>query len=187
MFTNPEQFANATRTLFNLQMQTLHAIASQTVEGMQQVAALSMTAAKDSVDGTLAAGKEMSAAENPTAAFAALQARIQPGVANATTYGSQLKAIFEDINGHLRDAADTHVAETRNTVSALIEHAKQDAKPGQEAVVEIVKTSIDNVFNGYEQVTTVTRRAVRTVEEQLAKASTLVAPSAAKAPHSEHA
>ena len=34
MFTNPEQFASATKTLFDLQMQTFNALASKAVQGV---------------------------------------------------------------------------------------------------------------------------------------------------------
>jgi maltose-binding protein MalE len=44
--------------------------------------------------------------------------------------------------------------------------------------VEIIKTAIDNAFKGYEQVTQATRQAVQTVEAQIAKASSMVQPSA---------
>ncbi|EEF26469.1 conserved hypothetical protein [Ricinus communis] len=36
MFNNPEQFANATKTLFDLQMQTFNALASKAVQGVEQ-------------------------------------------------------------------------------------------------------------------------------------------------------
>lgn len=62
MFTNPEQFANATKTLFDLQMQTFNALAGKTVKGVEQVVALNLNAAKTSVDNTMAAGRSMAEA-----------------------------------------------------------------------------------------------------------------------------
>jgi phasin family protein len=186
MFTNPEQFANATKTLFDLQMQTFNALASKTVKGVEQVVALNMATAKNSVEGTLAAGKDMSEAKDPGAALAALQARLRPGTGGAAQYGEQLKSIIDDMQKEFRQAADTHVAEARSTLSALIYDVTQNVKPGQENAVEIIKAAIDNAFKGYEQVTQATRQAVQTVEEQIAKASTLV-PGAAKAAKDEQA
>jgi phasin family protein len=187
MFTNPEQFANATKTLFDLQMQTFNALANKTVKGVEQVVALNLSTAKNSMEKTIEAGKDLSESKDPRAALAAMQARLRPGVAGAAEYGEQLKTIIEDMQKEFRQAADTHVAEARSTLSALIYDVTQNVKPGSENAVEIIKAAIDNAFNGYEQVTQATRQAVQTVEEQIAKASALVQPGMGKPVKDEQA
>lgn len=182
MFTSPEQFANATKTLFDLQMQTFNTLADRTVKGVEQVIALNMNAAKNSMAGSIAASQQMatglSGAGDPKAAIAALHARMQPGAAGAAEYREQLQAIIEEMHQEFRQAADTHVAEAKSTLSALIYDVTQNVKPGSENAVEIIKTAIDNAFKGYEQVTQATRQAVQTVEAQIAKATSLVQPGA---------
>ena len=190
MFTNPEQFANATKTLFDLQMQTFNALAGKTVKGVEQVVALNLNAAKNSVDSTMAAGRSMAEAAqagNPEAAFDTLAARMQPaaGVTNATEYAAQLKAIIDEMHEEFRGAADAHVAEAKNTLSALIYDVTQNVKPGSENAVEIIKAAIENAFKGYEQVTQATRQAVQTVEAQFERASAMVTPGAAKTEKAE--
>jgi phasin family protein len=182
MFTSPEQFANATKTLFDLQMQTFNALAGKTVKGVEQVVALNMNAAKSTIDSTMQAGRDMAQAGNPKAAFDTLAARMQPGagVTNAAEYTTQLKAIIDDMHNEFRGAADAHVTEAKNTLSALIYDVTQNVKPGSENAVEIMKAAIENAFKGYEQVTAATRQAVQTVEEQFERASTIVTPGAAK-------
>jgi hypothetical protein len=49
MFTNPEQFASATKTLFELQMMTFNVLTSKAVQGVEQVVALNMATARNSV------------------------------------------------------------------------------------------------------------------------------------------
>ena len=178
MFTTPEQFANATKTLFDLQMQTFNALASKTVKGVEQVVALNMNAAKSSVAGTLETGRDMAQAGDPKAALDALKARMQPGMSNATEYRAQLKAIIDEMHDEFRHAADSHVAEAKSTLSALIYDLTQNVKPGTENAVEIMKAAIDNAFKGYEQVTQATRQAVQTVEAQFERATSLVQPAA---------
>ena len=185
MFTSPEQFANATKTLFDLQMQTFNALAGKTVKGVEQVVALNLNAAKNSVDSTMAAGRSMAEATqagNPKAAFDALAARMQPaaGVTNAAEYAAQLKVIIDEMHDEFRGAADAHVAEATNTLSALIYDVTQNVKPGSENAVDIIKAAIENAFKGYEQVTQATRQAVQTVEAQFERASAIVTPGAAK-------
>jgi sugar-specific transcriptional regulator TrmB len=100
--------------------------------------------------------------------------------AGATAYGQQLKTIIDGIQNEFREAADTHMAEAKNTLSALIYDVTQNVKPGSENAVEVIKAAIDNAFQGYEQVTQATRQAVKQVEERIAKASELVTPGMAK-------
>jgi phasin family protein len=171
MFNNPEQFASATKTLFDLQMQTFNALASKAVQGVEQVVALNLATAKQSMENTLEAGRQFSQAQDPQAAIDALSSRVQPGVTEATAYGDQLKQIIGDIKNEFEQAADTHLAEAKNTLSALIYDVTQNVKPGQENAVEIIKAAIENAFKGYEQVTQSTRDAMHRVEEQVARAT----------------
>jgi len=97
-------------------------------------------------------------------------------MSGAVEYNSQLKVIIDDIHKDFRQAADAHVAEAKSTLTALIYDVTQNVKPGQENAVEIIKSAIDNAFQGYEKVTQATRQAVEVVEQQIAKASAQVAP-----------
>jgi len=181
MFTNPEQFASATKTLFELQVQTFNALASKAVQGVEQVVALNINTARQAMEGSLATGREASQAADPKSAIDAMQARIQPGVSEATAYGEQLRQIIADIQKDFQQAADTHLVEAKNTLSALIYDVTQNVKPGQENAVEIIKAAIDNAFKGYEQVTQSTRDAMRQVEEQVARATSQVAQAGGQA------
>lgn len=184
MFTNPEQFANATKTLFDLQVETFNALASKAVQGVEQVVALNMATAKNSMDNALAASRQMSQAADAKAALDSLSARLQPGAQDAQAYGEQLRQIVADIQKDFQQAADTHLVEAKNTLSALIYDVTQNVKPGQENAVEIIKAAIDNAFKGYEQVTQSTRDAMRRVEEQVARASSQLNTAAGQAPKS---
>jgi phasin family protein len=180
MFTNPEQFASATKTLFDLQVQTFNALASKTMQGVEQVVALNIATAKNSMEGALAASKELGQAKDAQAAIAAVSNQMQPGMAGATAYGNQLKQIIDDIHKEFRQAADAHATEARTTLSALIYDVTQNVKPGSENAVDVIKAAIDNAFKGYDHVTQATRKAVEAVEDQIAKASAMVAPGMGK-------
>jgi phasin family protein len=181
MFTNPEQFANATKTLFELQMMTFNALTSKAVQGVEQVVALNMATAKNSVEGSMAAGKEITQAKDPRAAMTAAASLAKPDMAGAVEYRDQMKVIIDDIRNEFAQAADAHIAEAKSALTALIYDVTQNVKPGQPNAVEIIKTAIDNAFQGYEQVTQATRQAVQTVEEQIAKATAKVTAGAATA------
>ena len=174
MFTNPEQFANATKALFEFQLETFNALTSKAVQGVEQVVALNMATAKSQMEEGLATGKEMSQAADPKAAMTLAAAKLQPGVAGANAYNQQLGVIIAEIREEFTRAADAHVAEAKSNLSALIYDVTKNVRPGSENAVQIVKTAIDNAFNGYEQVTKATKQAVQSVEAQIAKASEMV-------------
>lgn len=177
MFTNPEQFANATKALFEFQLETFNALTNKAVQGVEQVVALNMATAKSQLEGGLAAGKEISQAADPKAAMSLAAAKLQPGVAGANAYNQQLGVIIAEIREEFTRAADAHVAEAKSNLSALIYDVTKNVRPGSENAVQIVKTAIDNAFSGYEQVTKATKQAVQAVEAQIAKASELVEKS----------
>ncbi|PHV05879.1 phasin family protein [Janthinobacterium sp. BJB412] len=181
MFTNPEQFANATKALFEFQLETFNTLTSKAVQGVEQVVALNMATAKSNVEGGLAAGKEISQAPDPKAALAVAQAQAKPGMANAAAYNQQLGTIIADIREEFTRAADAHIAEAKSNLSALIYDVTKNVRPGSENAVQIVKSAIDNAFNGYEQVTKATKQAVEAVEAQIAKAAALVDQAPEKA------
>ena len=66
------------------------------------------------------------------------------------------------------------MAEAKNTLSALIYDVTKNVKPGSENAVDVIKAAIDNAFKGYEEVTKATREAVKTVEQEIAKATAQV-------------
>lgn len=178
MFTNPEQFANATKALFEFQLETFNTLTSKTVQGVEQVIALNMSTAKSQLADGLAAGKEISQAGDAKAAMQAAAEKIQPGVASAAAYNQQLGDIIAEIRQEFTRAADAHVAEAKSNLSALIYDVTKNVRPGSENAVQIVKTAIDNAFAGYEQVTKATKQAVQAVETEIAKANAMVTPAA---------
>lgn len=180
MFTNPEQFASATKALFEFQMMTFNALTSKAVKGVEQVATLNLATAKNSADGGMSAGKEISQAKDPHAAMAAAAAHVKPGIAGLQAYNQEMTEIISEIRTEFTSAADAHLAEAKSNLTALIFDVTQNVRPGTENAVEIVKAAIDNAFSGYEQVTKATRLAVEAVEAQIAKATAQVAQSVEK-------
>lgn len=174
MFTNPEQFATATKALFEFQLDTFNTLTSKAVQGLEQVVALNLATAKSNLQQGLDTGKELTQASDPRAAVSLAAAKLQPGVAGAVAYNQQLTQIIGEIREEFTRAADAHLAEAKNNLSALIHDVTKNVRPGSENAVQIVKAAIDNAFSGYEQVTKATKQAVKAVEDQIAQATALV-------------
>ncbi|MGO4382022.1 phasin family protein [Pseudoduganella sp. RAF53_2] len=171
MFQNPEQFAAATKALFQFQLETFNTLTEKAVHGLEQVVDLNMTTAKTGVEQSMATSQQMAQATDPKAAIAVMSARLQPGMAATNAYNRQLTEIITEIHNEFTKAADAHLAEAKNNLSALIEDVTKNVKPGSENAVQIVKAAIENAFSGYEQVTNATRQAVSAFEQQIAKVS----------------
>jgi phasin family protein len=139
-----------------------------------------MATAKNSVKGSMAAGKEISQAKDPRAALDAAKAHAQPRMAGALAYGEQLKVIIEDIHSEFTQAADTHIAEAKNTLSALIYDVTQNVKPGSEMRWRSSRPRSTMRSRSYEQVTKATRQAQQVVEAQIARATAQIVPADAK-------
>lgn len=171
MFQNPEQFANATKTLFEFQLETFNTLTSRAMQGVEQAMALNMATAKKALDEQIDASRKASAAATPQEAMDMISARLQPGMAATNAYNQQLGALLSEMSADFHKAADAHLAEAKSNLSALIYDVTKNVRPGSENAVEIVKTAIDNAFKGYEQVTQATRDAVKAFEQQLEKAN----------------
>ncbi len=186
MFQNPEQFAQATKALFEFQLETFNTLTSKAVQGIEQVVQLNIDTAKSGIEKSLDAGRQISQAPDPKAAMAAAHARMQ-NLTNAAGYHQQLGQILADIHNEFTRAAEAHLAEAKTNLSVLIYDVTKNVRPGSENAVAIVKTAIDNAFQGYEQVTKATRQAVAAFEDQLAKAATLAdQKAAAEAAETKH-
>lgn len=171
MFTNPEQFASATKAIFDFQITTFNMLTSKTVESMEQVLALNMATGKAALEDSQAIAKQFSDTKDPQAMLALTAAKMNPSSQAATAYNSQLTEIITEIKTDFTNAADAHIIEAKNNLTALIHDVTKNVPPGSENAVAIVKVAIQNAFSGYEQVTKATRQAVATVEAEVSKAA----------------
>ncbi|MCE3261282.1 MAG: phasin family protein [Pseudoduganella sp.] len=171
MFQNPEQFAAATKTLFEFQLETFNTLTNRAMQGVEQAVALNIATARKALDENIDAGRKVSASATPQEAMDVINARLQPGMAATNAYNQQLGSLLSEMSSEFHKAADAHLAEAKSNLSALIYDVTQNVRPGSENAVEIVKNAIDNAFKGYEQVTQATRNAVTAFEQQVEKAS----------------
>jgi len=171
MFQNPEQFAAATKALFEFQLETFNSLTNRAMQGVEQVVALNINTAKQGLDQQMETSRKVSAAATPQEAMDVINARLQPGMAATNAYNQQLGELLSQMSDDFHQAADAHLAEAKSNLSALIYDVTKNVRPGSDNAVEIVKNAIDNAFKGYEQVTHATRDAVKAFEQQVAKAS----------------
>ncbi|MEG2030532.1 MAG: phasin family protein, partial [Janthinobacterium sp.] len=87
MFTNPEQFASATKALFEFQLMTFNTLTTKAVQGVEQVLALNMATAKSVLENSLGSIQAAAAATTPEDVLAASSKLAQPMAEKAAAYG----------------------------------------------------------------------------------------------------
>ena len=78
MFQNPEQFANATKTLFEFQLETFSTLTNRAMQGVEQAVALNIATARKALDDQIDAGRKVNASATPQEAMNVINARPQP-------------------------------------------------------------------------------------------------------------
>ena len=181
MTTTPEQFIAATKANLEAQFASLTALNKKAFEGLEQIVALNVNAAKASLEEGTATAKQLISAKDPQEFFNLTSAQVQPAAEKALAYGRHLATITSATQQEFSKAVEAHIADTNAKVVALIDEVTKNAPAGSEQAVTALKTVVGNVNAGYEQLAKTTKQAVQTLEENLNKATQQFTQAAEKA------
>ncbi|MBC3862008.1 phasin family protein [Undibacterium jejuense] len=181
MTTSPEQFIAATKTNLEAQFASLTALNKKAFEGLEQLFALNVNAAKASFEESTATAKQLMAAKDPQEFFTLTAAQAQPSAEKALAYGRHLASITTATQQEFTKAVEAHIAETNTKVIGLIDEVTKNAPAGSEQAVVALKSVVGNINAGYEQLSKTTKQAVQTLEENLSKATQQFTQAAEKA------
>jgi phasin family protein len=169
MFSNTQQFSNATKALFENQFASLSALSGNVVESMEKVVALNMAAAKASSEESTAAVKQLLTAKDPQEFFSLVTAQAKLNAEKLQSYNRTLAEIAANSKAELNKVVEAQVSETRDKVTALVSDVTKNAPAGSEQAVAMLKSAIDSANAGYEQLSKSAKQAAVTVEENVAK------------------
>lgn len=181
MFTNPEQFAAATKANFEAQMTLITALTNKAFESVEKLVDLNLTAAKSSIEDSNTAAKQLLAAKDPQEFLSLSAAQAQPSAEKAMAYGRHVANIASSAQAEFTKAAEEQVAEANRKVLALIEEASKNAPAGSENMVAMVKSAFGTANASYEQLAKSTKQAVEALETNLNTAVTQMSQAATKA------
>ena len=181
MTTTPEQFIAATKANLEAQFASLTALNKKAFEGLEQIVALNVNAAKASLEESTATAKQLIAAKDPQEFFNLTSAQVQPAAEKALAYGRHLATITSTTQQEFSKAVEAHIADTNAKVISLIDEVTKNAPAGSEQAVTALKTVVGNVNAGYEQLAKTTKQAVQTLEDNLNKATQQFTQAAEKA------
>ncbi|MFZ6771704.1 phasin family protein [Undibacterium sp. SXout7W] len=182
MTTNtPEQFIASTKANLESQFASLTSFNKKAFEGLEQLFALNLNAAKASIEEGTATAKQLLAAKDPQEFFTLTAAQAQPTAEKALAYGRHLASITSATQQEFTKAVEAHIAETNTKVVSLIDEVTKNAPAGSEQAVVALKSVVGNINAGYEQLSKTTKQAVQTLEENLSKATQQFTQAAEKA------
>jgi phasin family protein len=181
MFPNQEQFFAATKANFEAQLASLANLNKKVFEGVEQVIALNLNAAKATLEESTAAAQQLAAAKDAQEFLQLSTAQAKPSAEKALAYGRHLASIASATQAEITKAAEAHIAETNTKVIALIDELSKNAPAGSEQAISALKSVIGNVNAGYEQLNKTGKQAVQTLEENLATLSKNITQAAEKA------
>lgn len=181
MFTNPEQFAAATKANFEAQIALITALTNKAFESVEKLVDLNINAAKSSIEESNSAAKQLIAAKDPQEFSSLIAAQAQPAAEKVAAYGRHVSTIASAAQAEFTKAAEEQVSEANRKVLALIEEASKNAPAGSENVVAMVKSAFGTANASYEQLAKTTKQAVETLEANLNTAVTQMSQAGAKA------
>lgn len=180
MFSNTQQFSNATKSLLENQFEAFNALTNNIVGSVEKVVALNLAAVKASAEESTATAKQFLAAKDPQEFLALITAQAQQNAEKAQSYSRHLTEIASSTNAEFGKVVEAQVAETKNKVTALISDVAKNAPAGSEQAVAMMKSAIDNASASYEQLSKTAKQANETVEAHVAKATEQFSQAVAK-------
>lgn len=180
MFSNTQQFSNATKSLFENQVAAFNALTNNVVGSVEKVVALNLAAVRASAEESTAAAKQLIAAKDPQEFLALVTEQSKLSAEKAQSYGRHLAEIASSTNAELSKAVEAQVAETKGKVTALVSEVTKNAPAGSEQIVAMLKSAIDNASAGYDQLNKTAKQANETVEANVAKATEQFSQAVAK-------
>ena len=159
MPSSPEQLAAAAKAHFEAQSELVTLLTSKTFEAVGKVIEINVGAAKTAMaDGGAAALKGA-----------------KPNAGQAIDYGRQLAEVGEGVQAEFASAAEAHVLETRKALASLVDDAVRNAPPGSEAAIAMMQSVLANADSGFEKMMSESRKAVKTLQENVKTASGIMA------------
>lgn len=172
--------------LANAGIGSISLLANATIDGIERLAALNLSAGRSFVEASFA---NVSALLGVTdvQSFVNLQQKLAaPVLEKGMEYSRNVIAITTETKDKIAKEVETQVAAVNANVSGLVEKALASAPAGSEVAVAAVKTAIKSANEAYEGLNKAAKQAVEVAEANVAaatsatlKAAKVVAPKAA--------
>ncbi len=167
MFT--EQFSSAAKANFESQVAAASAFNTKAFESVVQLFDLNLRAAKAALAESSVTAQQFLAAKDPRELVTLLAAQSQPAAEKAVAYSRGVAGIAAATQADLAKAAEEQIATRRREATGLADQLLQNAPPGMEQAVAMLKTAMANSGAGYEQINKFAKQANEALEENFNK------------------
>jgi len=148
--------------------EALMALTAKAFEGVEQLTALNLQAAKGGLDQVKETGVAVLSARDPQTALALQAALLQPAAEQAAAYGKQVYRIVADIKADFEKVGAEQTAAAQATFGALIEAAGKNAPAGSGDGIALLKSTMATANNAFESLRNASLQAVETAEANYA-------------------
>ena len=172
--------------LANAGIGSISLLANATIDGIERLAALNLSAGRSFVEASFANVSALFGATD-VQSFVNLQQKLAaPILEKGMEYSRNVIAITSETKDKIAKEVETQVAAVNANVSGLVEKALASAPAGSEVAVAAVKTAIKSANEAYEGLNKAAKQAVEVAEANVAaatqatmKAANVAAPKAA--------
>jgi len=172
--------------LANAGIGSISLLANATIDGIERLAALNLSAGRSFVETYFANVSTLFGATD-IQSFVNLQQKLAaPTLEKGMEYSRNVIAITSETKDKIAKEVETQVAAVNANVSGLVEKALASAPAGSEVAVAAVKTAIKSANEAYEGLNKAAKQAVEVAEANVAaatqatmKAANVAAPKAA--------
>jgi len=171
MFSNPDQFSNATKASIESQLAAMNELTNKALKSVSELVELNLATVKSSLEHSSAAAQQMLAAKDAQELFSVTAANAQPSADKAVAYARHLASISSKAQADFTKVTEARIAETSREVTNLIEDLAKSAPAGSENAVALLKTTMANAHAGFEQLSKIAKQTSQAIEENLTQAS----------------
>ena len=172
--------------LANAGIGSISLLANATIDGIERLAALNLSAGRSFVEASFANVSALLGATD-VQSFVNLQQKLAaPVLEKGMEYSRNVIAITSETKDKIAKEIESQVSVVNANVSGLVEKALASAPAGSEVAVAAVKTAIKSANEAYEGLNKAAKQAVEVAEANVAaatsatlKAANVVAPKAA--------
>ncbi|MGB7503698.1 MAG: phasin family protein [Azonexus sp.] len=172
--------------LANAGIGSISLLANATIDGIERLAALNLSAGRSFVEASFANVNALFGVTD-VQSFVNLQQKLAaPVLEKGMEYSRNVIAITSETKDKIAKEVETQVAAVNANVSGLVEKALASAPAGSEVAVAAVKTAIKSANEAYEGLNKAAKQAVEVAEANVAaatqatmKAANVAAPKAA--------
>src|SRR5471030_986988 len=139
MFSNSSQFASASKSLLESQLNALSELTNITVQGVQKIIALNTEILKEHTAEAAEATKNFLAAKDMQALFAVATEHVKPQIEKISAYHHHFSEITSSTKRKFSEMAHRKGTEVQRKVNELVNNTAKAKPIGAESTGEVVK------------------------------------------------